>query len=196
MTQEQGPAGELAAPDKTVTPEQPDGTGQPADAEPAVPEQMAVRLAKAERLRAAGVDPYPVGYPRTHTIGQIRDEFSDGVADRISGQGGGDAGCTGAKTMLAAGNIDIAERVGADGAYDGGVVEHRDSLIALGDDHLIDDMKDAPAPGKIWHAMVVRILVGKGRNEKGTEKLARHILRERHGGILAESAKSRAIRVM
>jgi lysyl-tRNA synthetase class 2 len=92
MTQEQGPAGELAAPDKTVTPEQPDGTGQPADAEPAVPEQMAVRLAKAERLRAAGVDPYPVGYPRTHTIGQIRDEFGELPPDAQTGRQVGVAG--------------------------------------------------------------------------------------------------------
>ena len=37
---------------------------QPPDAS----EQMRVRLAKVERLRAAGIEPYPVGYPRTHTI--------------------------------------------------------------------------------------------------------------------------------
>ena len=37
----------------------------PADA---APEQMQVRLAKLDRMRAAGTDPYPVGYPRTDTI--------------------------------------------------------------------------------------------------------------------------------
>lgn len=35
-------------------------------------EQEQVRLAKLERLRAAGVDPYPIGYPRTDTIEQVR----------------------------------------------------------------------------------------------------------------------------
>jgi lysyl-tRNA synthetase, class II len=37
------------------------------------PEQMQVRRAKLDRLRAAGIDPYPVGYPRTDTIAQVRE---------------------------------------------------------------------------------------------------------------------------
>ena len=52
---------------------------------PELPEQSAVRLAKAERLRAAGVDPYPVGYPRTHTIAEVRREFGDIPADSATG---------------------------------------------------------------------------------------------------------------
>jgi lysyl-tRNA synthetase, class II len=51
-----------------------------------VPEQMQVRLAKAERMRAAGIEPYPVGYPRTHTIAEIRDEFGELPADTDTGQ--------------------------------------------------------------------------------------------------------------
>ena len=143
---------------------------------------------------AALGDGYPVDdsldddHLEVHMPRQIGHKFGDRIAYGIRGQRSGDAGCAGAKTMLAAGNIHVAQRVGADGAKNGGVVKHRDSLIALGDDHLIDDMKDAPAQGKIWHAMVVRILVGKGRNEKGTEKLTRHVLGEGHGGILAESS--------
>jgi len=35
-----------------------------------VPEQMQVRLDKINRLRAAGIDPYPPGFPRTATIAQ------------------------------------------------------------------------------------------------------------------------------
>ena len=38
---------------------------------------MQVRLAKVERMRAGGIDPYPVGYPRTHTIAEVRTEFGD-----------------------------------------------------------------------------------------------------------------------
>lgn len=37
-----------------------------------LPEQVRVRHRKLERLRAAGVDPYPVDARRTHTLGEIR----------------------------------------------------------------------------------------------------------------------------
>jgi lysyl-tRNA synthetase class 2 len=42
-----------------------------------VPEQIAIRRAKRERLLAAGVAPYPVGVPRTHTIPQVRAAHPD-----------------------------------------------------------------------------------------------------------------------
>ncbi len=58
--------------------------GQPGDG-PGVPEQMQVRLAKVARLRAAGADPYPVGYPRTHAIGDVRAEFGALAADTHTG---------------------------------------------------------------------------------------------------------------
>jgi lysyl-tRNA synthetase, class II len=51
-----------------------------------VPEQMQVRLSKAERLRGEGIDPYPVGYPRTHTIAQVRAEFGGLPADSATGK--------------------------------------------------------------------------------------------------------------
>ncbi len=38
-------------------------------------EQRLARLAKVESLRERGVNPYPVTYPRDHTLGQVRDEF-------------------------------------------------------------------------------------------------------------------------
>ncbi|MDN5771021.1 MAG: bifunctional lysylphosphatidylglycerol synthetase/lysine--tRNA ligase LysX, partial [Microlunatus sp.] len=37
-----------------------------------LPEQVRVRRDKVRRLRAKGIDPYPVGYPRTHTLAQVR----------------------------------------------------------------------------------------------------------------------------
>src|SRR5215813_10751837 len=46
-----------------------------------LPEQMRVRLAKAERLREAGIEPYPVGYPRTRTIAEVREQHPDLPAD-------------------------------------------------------------------------------------------------------------------
>jgi lysyl-tRNA synthetase class 2 len=40
-----------------------------------LPEQMRVRREKLDRLRAEGIDPYPVGYARTATAAGIRDEY-------------------------------------------------------------------------------------------------------------------------
>jgi lysyl-tRNA synthetase, class II len=62
----------------------PDGPAGSSSAE--LPEQMQVRLNKATRMRAAGVDPYPVGYPRTHTIAQVRAEFGDLPPDSATGK--------------------------------------------------------------------------------------------------------------
>jgi lysyl-tRNA synthetase, class II len=56
------------------------------------PEQMQVRLAKAARMRAAGLDPYPVGYPRTHTIAEVREQFGELPTDTATGARVGVAG--------------------------------------------------------------------------------------------------------
>jgi lysyl-tRNA synthetase class 2 len=42
-----------------------------------LPEQMRIRREKRERLLAAGVDPYPVELPRTHSLAEIRRAYSD-----------------------------------------------------------------------------------------------------------------------
>ncbi len=42
------------------------------DLEDALPEQMRVRRAKRERMLEAGVEPYALGYPRTHTLAEVR----------------------------------------------------------------------------------------------------------------------------
>jgi len=52
---------------------------------PDVSEQMRVRLAKADRLRAAGIEPYPVGYPRTHTVAEVRKRHPDLPPDTHTG---------------------------------------------------------------------------------------------------------------
>ena len=44
-------------------------------------EQERVRVAKLERLKSAGVDPYPVSYPRTDSIAEIRQRHPDLPAD-------------------------------------------------------------------------------------------------------------------
>ena len=42
-----------------------------------LPEQMRVRREKLDRLRAQGVDPYPLGFPRTITIAELRSSYPD-----------------------------------------------------------------------------------------------------------------------
>ena len=50
------------------------------------PEQIRVRKEKLDRLKAKGVEPYPVGYPRTATIGELREKFTDLPADTATGE--------------------------------------------------------------------------------------------------------------
>jgi len=45
-----------------------------------------VRLAKVDRIRAAGGDPYPVGFPRTTTIAEIREKHPDLEPDTATGE--------------------------------------------------------------------------------------------------------------
>ncbi|GAA5082889.1 lysyl-tRNA synthetase class 2 [Thermocatellispora tengchongensis] len=51
-----------------------------------VPEQMRVRREKLDRLRAEGVDPYPVNFPRTATIAAVRDKHQGLEADVATGE--------------------------------------------------------------------------------------------------------------
>ena len=51
-----------------------------------LPEQMRVRLAKRGRLLAEGADPYPVSFPRTNTIAEVRDKYPDLAADTATGE--------------------------------------------------------------------------------------------------------------
>ena len=51
-----------------------------------LPEQMRVRRDKLDRLRARGVDPYPVGFPRTTTIADLRSKHPDLPADTRTGE--------------------------------------------------------------------------------------------------------------
>ncbi len=57
-----------------------------------LPEQMQVRLAKLDAIRAAGGDPYPVGYPRTAAIAEVRDRFGGLAPGAATGQRVGIAG--------------------------------------------------------------------------------------------------------
>ncbi|KQT02573.1 hypothetical protein ASG23_01460 [Cellulomonas sp. Leaf395] len=51
-----------------------------------LPEQQRVRREKADRLRARGIDPYPVTYPRTHTLAAVRAEAGELAPDTATGR--------------------------------------------------------------------------------------------------------------
>ena len=57
-----------------------------------LPEQMRVRRDKLDRLAAEGVDAYPVGYPRTTTLGALRERYGDLPPDTFTGDEAGVAG--------------------------------------------------------------------------------------------------------
>src|SRR4029453_11794177 len=51
-----------------------------------LPEQVRVRREKLDRLRAEGMDPYPVTFPRTHTLAQVRAEAGELPPDTRTGR--------------------------------------------------------------------------------------------------------------
>jgi lysyl-tRNA synthetase class 2 len=57
-----------------------------------LPEQMRVRLDKLNAIRASGADPYPVGFPRTATIAEIRAAHPDLPPDTATGERAGVTG--------------------------------------------------------------------------------------------------------
>jgi lysyl-tRNA synthetase class 2 len=57
----------------------------PIEDEQDLPEQIAIRLAKRERLIASGVDAYPVSLPITHTIDQVKAKYPDLEIDVATG---------------------------------------------------------------------------------------------------------------
>ena len=51
-----------------------------------LPEQMRVRLDKRARLLEKGIEPYPVGFPRTASIAEIRARYADLGVDVATGE--------------------------------------------------------------------------------------------------------------
>jgi lysyl-tRNA synthetase class 2 len=50
------------------------------------PEQVRVRIAKLDRLRESGIDPYPVGFARDGVLSGVRDRFGGLAPDRHTGE--------------------------------------------------------------------------------------------------------------
>ncbi|MFI6823582.1 lysine--tRNA ligase [Micromonospora sp. NPDC050187] len=57
----------------------------PIDPADDLPEQMKVRREKRDRMLADGVEPYPIGYPRTSTLAAVREKYADLPTDTATG---------------------------------------------------------------------------------------------------------------
>ncbi|MET8266143.1 lysine--tRNA ligase [Micromonospora arida] len=57
----------------------------PVDPADDLPEQMKVRREKRDRMLAEGIEPYPVGFPRTTTLAQVRAAYADLPTDTATG---------------------------------------------------------------------------------------------------------------
>ncbi|WP_329015717.1 lysine--tRNA ligase [Micromonospora rifamycinica] len=57
----------------------------PVDPADDLPEQMKVRREKRDRMLAEGVEPYPVGFPRTTTLVEVRERYADLPTDTATG---------------------------------------------------------------------------------------------------------------
>jgi lysyl-tRNA synthetase class 2 len=56
------------------------GSDVPGDIDGGAAEERAARLAKVEELRARGVEPYPIGFDRTHSLASLRDGWDEKLA--------------------------------------------------------------------------------------------------------------------
>ncbi|MEH1027954.1 lysine--tRNA ligase [Micromonospora profundi] len=57
----------------------------PVDPADDLPEQMKVRREKRDRMLAEGVEPYPIGFPRTSTLAEVRAKYADLATDTATG---------------------------------------------------------------------------------------------------------------
>ncbi|MEU4713850.1 lysine--tRNA ligase [Micromonospora purpureochromogenes] len=57
----------------------------PVDPADDLPEQMKVRREKRDRMLAEGIEPYPVGFPRTSTLAEVRAKYAELPTDTATG---------------------------------------------------------------------------------------------------------------
>ncbi|TDC47966.1 bifunctional lysylphosphatidylglycerol synthetase/lysine--tRNA ligase LysX [Actinomadura sp. KC345] len=94
-----------------------------------LPEQMRVRREKLDRLRESGIDPYPVTFPRTATIAEIREKHPDLEPGTETGEKVGVAG----RVMLVRNTGKLCFATVRDG---GGEIQIMLSLAKVGQEQL------------------------------------------------------------
>lgn len=153
-----------------------------------VPEQMRVRLAKVARLREDGVEPYPVTYPRTRTIGEIRAKYPELEADTATGEKVGIAG----RVMLSRTGGKLCFATLRDGTAD---IQVMISLTGVGEDALAAWKRDVDLGD---HVGVTGEVIASKRGELSvmaeswaiTSKCLRP-LPEKHAGLTDPEARVR-----
>ncbi len=99
----------------------------------------------------------------------------------------------GAESCFAAGDVEVGYSVIGGEADQVGVVGHSLSVVAPGPEDLRDGMSDAAVDGGMLHAVVVRVLVGDGRDKEGPEELAGHIFSEADADVAAVAEHTGAV---
>ncbi|GAA2405552.1 lysine--tRNA ligase [Actinomadura vinacea] len=94
-----------------------------------LPEQMRVRREKLDRLRESGIDPYPVTFPRTATIAEVREKYPELEPGTETGE---KAGVTG-RVMLVRNTGKLCFATIRDG---GGEIQVMLSLAKVGQERL------------------------------------------------------------
>jgi len=94
-----------------------------------VPEQVRVRFEKRARMLASGLDPYPVGYPRTTTAAALHEKYGDLPPDTATGEIVGVAG----RVMLSRNGGKLCFAVLRDGTGD---IQVMISLARVGEEAL------------------------------------------------------------
>jgi len=124
--------------------------------------------------------------------GYVGDKLGDEVVNGSGGQAYAITLGTGRQVGSAAGNVEVADCVVDGKSAQVGVVHHAPAVVALRPRDLVEAVSDAPLDGGIGHAVVVRVLVGDGRDEKSAEKLASYVLRkiDAHKRAKAEQPRS------
>jgi lysyl-tRNA synthetase class 2 len=100
-----------------------------------LPEQMRVRRDKLDRIRESGIDPYPVGFPRTATISEVREGYPDLEPGTETGDKVGVAG----RVMLIRNTGKLCFATIRDGSGD---IQIMLSLAKAGEDALVSWKRD------------------------------------------------------
>src|SRR5580692_5914463 len=132
-------------------------------------------------------------YLDVDVAGDVGDELGDEVVGGGEGEAGGVALGAGGEAGGAAGDVEVADLV-VDGEADQvGVVHHAFAVVALGPDDLEDGVADAVLDRLVRLAVVVRVLVDDGWDQKGAEEFAGDVLGVGDADALAEAGEAGAV---
>ena len=123
-------------------------------------------------------------------FGYIGEELGDDVVDGVEGVADEDALYGGRAVGLDAGDVEVTELRGDGVDEKRRVVRHWVAVVALSDDRAGDCVEESAGKRGGGHAVIVRVFVGDGGDEKGAEELTDNVLREADAGEFAEALEA------